>query len=382
MPGTGLDGVIVCDSEIATIDGEAGVLTFRGYDIHDLAETVSFEEVTYLLWHGDLPSEAEGAAFARELTEQRSVPDGVLDLVATTPAGAHPTATLRTAVSRLGEYDPRQEETGRAADLAKAASLTAKLPTLVAAIARRSGGEGPIPPDPTLGHAANFLYMLTGTEPDPLAAKALDVSLVIYAEHEFNASSFTTRVVTGTQSDLYSSVVAGIGALKGPLHGGAVDEAMKLFQAVGTVSQVRPYIDAALARKAKIPGFGHRVYRTRDPRATHLEKMARELAEQRGDTSLIDVAVALEAYMGEKLQERSYIRANVDYYGAIVFHFLGFPFNAFTNVIAASRIAGWSAHILEQSANNRLIRPRAHYVGATGRKLAEGIRVGGVSRES
>ncbi len=375
MPGTGLDGVIVCDSEIATIDGEAGVLTFRGYDIHDLAEVVSFEEVTYLLWHGDLPSESEGEAFARTLAEQRAVPDDVLALIATSPPGAHPTATLRTVVSRLGEHDPRQEETGREADLAKATSLTAKLPTLVAAIARHSRGESPIAPEPSLGHAANFLYMLTGREPDPLAAKALDVSLVIYAEHEFNASSFTTRVVTGTQSDLYSAVVAGIGALKGPLHGGAVDEAMKLFQTIGTVGQVRPSIDAALARKDKIPGFGHRVYRTRDPRATHLEKMARELAEQRGDTSLIDVAVALEAYMGEKLQTKSYIRANVDYYGAIVFHYLGFPFNAFTNVIAASRIAGWSAHILEQSANNRLIRPRARYVGATGRQVVQGVEV-------
>lgn len=363
----GLADVVVCDTEISTIDGDAGILTYRGYDIHNLVPSTSFEDVACLLWYGNLPSDS--ARWAAELAAQRDVPDAIYSLIAATPGGSHSSATLRTATSLLAEFDPRQEEPGREAALAKAARLTAALPTLVAAIARQSRSETAVRPDPSLSHAENFLYMLHGKKPEALESRALDIGLVLYADHEFNASTFTTRVVTGTESDLYSAVVAGIGAVKGPLHGGAVDEAMKLFEVVGTVDNVRPFIDQALANKRKIPGFGHRVYRTRDPRATEFEKVARHLAEQRGDTRLIDIAAALEAYLEEKLQQKTYIRANVDFYAAIVFHYLGFPFNAFTNVVACSRVAGWSAHILEQMSNNRLIRPRGNYVGARGRTL-------------
>lgn len=360
---SGLEGVLACESAITYIDGPNGVLQYRGYDIHDFAETASFESVVYLLWTGDWPTDAQLAEFRRDLAGRRAVPGYVVDLLRQLPATAHPMSALRTAVSALGAFDPHEGEPGPEADRRKAANLVAQLATIVALQCRLARGQAPVEPDPTLGHAENYLYMLTGARPEPGAVQALDAALVIYADHELNASTFTGRVVAGTLSDLYSAIVAAIGALKGPLHGGAIDDAMRLFQEIGAVENVRPYVDAALAAKRKIPGFGHRVYRTLDPRAVHLKEMARRLAEATGETRWFAVATATQEYLLEKKR----LNANVDYYAALVLYHLGFPLSLFTNFVASSRIAGWCAHLLEQYANNRLIRPRAKYVGELNR---------------
>jgi citrate synthase len=272
-------------------------------------------------------------------------------------------AALQTAVSALGALDPDQDSIEPHLNLAKAKSLTARMATLVAAIHRLAQGQEPLEPDRSLSHAENYLYLLTGRQPDQASARALNIALVLYAEHETNASTFATRVAVSTLSDLYSSILAGMAALKGPLHGGAVDEAMHLFMEIGSVGAARSYVDTALAEKRKISGFGHRVYRTADPRAIHLKQMAEQLSDQKGDRRWYDIATTVEDYLMEKKR----LNANVDYYAAIVLYQLGFPLNLFTSFVASSRIAGWCAHAMEQYANNRLIRPRARYTGELGR---------------
>jgi citrate synthase len=372
----GLDGVLAFESEVAYIDGNAPELLIRGYDIADLAHNFGYEQMAYLLLYGRVPSADERADFSAELAELRALPEPVLDLLRTAPSTAHPMAVLRTAVSMLGTLDPNADAIDPDSLMASAKSLIGKFPTLVAAQTRLGGGLAPVDPEgAALGHADNYLYMVAGTPPDEPLRRAFDAALVLYAEHETNASTFACRVVVGTMSDLYSAVVAGIGAIKGPLHGGAIDGAMSMLVEIGSADRAADYVDAALAEKRKLPGFGHRVYRAGDPRAAELRELALEMAAalgggkgdgcKRGNSKWFDIAIAAE----KRMAETKGIIPNVDYFAAPVLYQLGFPLNLMTNVVASARIAGWSAHMFEQYANNRLIRPRAHYTGERGKRL-------------
>jgi citrate synthase len=363
---SGLEGVLACESSIAYIDGSIPELSFRGYHINDIAQTLTYEQVAFLIWHDRLPDADELRAFSAELAGQRAVPEPVMALLRSIPTSAHPMASLRTAVSLLGTLDARADDISAADNLRKAKQLTAQMPTIVAAQARLQMGQEPIAPDPTLGHAANYCYMLSGKRPDDTTTRTFETTLILYAEHETNASTFACRVVTGTESDFYSAVVAGIGAIKGPLHGGAIDDVMRMLIDIGTPEKAAAYVDNALAARRKLPGFGHRVYRAGDPRASQLRGLAQKLEESRGQGNWFAIATVAE----QRMRETKGIIANVDYYAAPVLYHLGFPLVVFTNVIASTRIVGWSAHILEQYANNRLIRPRARYVGHRGRKLS------------
>lgn len=362
----GLEGVLACESSVAFIDGSIPELSYRGYQIEDIAQTLTFEQVAYLLWHDHIPSADELQTFCTDLVARRPLPQAILDLLQAMPASAHPMAGLRTAVSMLGAMDEHAENLTPEDNLRKAKNLTAQMPTIVAAQARLQQGQEPIAPDPSLGHTANYCYMLTGEKPDDTTTRTFETTLVLYAEHETNASTFACRVVVGTESDFYSAVVAGIGAIKGPLHGGAIDGAMEMFIDIGAPERAAAYVDEALAARRKLSGFGHRVYRAGDPRAAQLRGMAKKLGETRGDSKWFDIAEAAE----KRMQETKGIIPNVDYFAAPVLYHLGFPLNVFTNVVASARIVGWSAHIFEQYARNRLIRPRARYVGQRGRKFA------------
>jgi len=363
---SGLEGVLACESSITYLDGLRSILEYRGYNIHDIAETVRFEEIVYLMFEGRLPSADELSEFDRELRDLRQPPVELVRMLELLPSFSHPMAGLRTAVSFLGCQDPDQEVSGREANLLKAKRMVAQFPSVVAAMARVSQGLDVLRPDPELAHAANYLYMLTGKRPDDASTRALDTALNLYAEHELNASTFAVRVVVGTLSDIYSAVVAGVSALKGPLHGGAIDEAMRTIMDVGSVENVRPWVDRALAEKRLLMGFGHRVYKTGDARAPHLRNMVQALAESTGEPRWYEVATAIEDYV----RERKGLIANVDYYAAPVLHYLGFPLSLFTNFVASSRVAGWCAHALEQYDHNRLIRPRARYVGQREQRFA------------
>ena len=367
---SGLEGVLACESSVAYIDGTIPELSYRGYNIHDIAETLTYEQAVYLLWHGELPSADQLRTFNADLAGQRGLPSVVIDLLRLMPPSAHPMAGLRTAVSLLGTLDPQAEENAPVDLRRKAADLTAKMPTIVAAQARIQLGQAPIEPDASLSLAGNYYYMLTGKQPDATITRTIDTSLLLYAEHETNASTFTCRAVVGTESDFYSAVVAGIGAIKGPLHGGAIDEVMKMFLEIDRPERAAAYIDEALAARRKVPGFGHRVYRAGDARAPHLRTMAQRLAESTGDRKWFTIATTVE----QRMREAKGIIANVDYYAAPVLYYLGFPLALFTNFVASARISGWSAHIFEQYANNRLIRPRALYTGQRGRQLPAGYR--------
>lgn len=361
----GLEGVLACESSIAFIDGSIPELSFRGYHIDDIAQTLTFEQIAHLLWHDRIPQGKDLQAFTADLTARRAVPQAVLDVLRALPASAHPMAGLRTAVSMLGAMDDRADAISPEDNLRKAKNLTAQMPTIVTAQARLQKGLEPIAPNPSLDHTANYYYMLTGDTPDDTTTRTFETTLILYAEHETNASTFACRVVTATESDFYSAVVAGIGAIKGPLHGGAIDGAMEMFIEIGDPARAASFVDQALAAKRKLSGFGHRVYRAGDPRAAQLRGLARQLATSRGETKWFDIAEAAE----QRMRDTKGIIPNVDYFAAPVLHHLGFPLNVFTNVVASARIVGWSAHILEQYANNRLIRPRARYVGHRGRKL-------------
>jgi citrate synthase len=353
---------------VAFIDGTIPELSYRGYNIHDIAETLTYEQVVYLLWHGELPSPAELEAFSADLAARRSIPAAVVEVLRLTPPFSHPMAALRTAVSLLGTLDDKAEDNSPLDLRRKAADLVAKIPTIVATQVRLQTGQPLIDPDPTLSLADNYYYMLTGKQPDATITRTIDTSLLLYAEHETNASTFACRVVVGTASDYYSAVVAGIGAIKGPLHGGAIDEVMKMFLEIDQPERAASYIDQALAARRKIAGFGHRVYRAGDARASHLRSIAQHLAETLGERKWLAIATAVE----QRMREAKGIIANVDYYAALVLYHLGFPLNLFTNFVASARISGWSAHIFEQYVNNRLIRPRALYTGHRNRSLPEG----------
>ena len=357
----GLEDVVATSSEICYLDGQQGVLAYRGYDIHDLAKWASFEETCHLLWHGRLPNRSQLGDLHSALAAARPLPDPILRLMRTLPEVDGMDA-LRTLTSAIAHYEVDLGK-GTAEDHARiAVRLTAQIGSLVATWGRLSAGGGPIAPDPALGHAANFLYMLTGRRPDAVESRAFDIALVLHADHELNASTFAGRVAAATLTDMHSAVVAAIGTLKGPLHGGANAEVMRLLLAIGAESsddRAEEQIRSRLARKEKIPGFGHRVYRTEDPRATHLRRLSLEIGKRAGNTRWYEMSQRIEAVV--KAEKKLY--PNVDFYSASTYYMLGIPINLFTPVFAVSRISGWTAHMLEQYANNRLIRPRAEYTG-------------------
>jgi citrate synthase len=337
------------------------VLAYFGYDIHDLARGATFEEVCYLLWHGRLPNRAELGDLQSQLAAARPLSEPVLRLMRQLPPSDGMDA-LRTLTSALGHFDPEASDNSLPANFRKAVRLTAQLSTLVATYGRLQAGGGPIQPDPALGHAANFLYMLTGNRPSALATRAFDIALVLHADHELNASTFAARVAAATLTDMHSAIVAAIGTLKGPLHGGANADVMRLLIEIGedaTPERVDDALRGKLARKVKIPGFGHRVYRTEDPRATHLRRMSKDLGERAGNTRWFEMSQRIEKLVTEEKK----LYPNVDFYSASTYYTLGIPIDLFTPIFAVSRISGWTAHCLEQYANNRLIRPRADYTG-------------------
>jgi len=355
----GLEDVIAANSAICDVIGGEGKLTYRGIDIHELARYSSFEETTYLLWFGHLPDRPALDRFSAELVAHRVVPREVLALMKDFPKTATPMDVLRTAVSALAFYDPLAHTSSREANVAKAMRLTAQMATLAAAYEQLRRGNEPLAPAKDGSHAASFMRMLSGREPDPVHARAMDLALILHADHELNASTFAARVTAATLSDMYAALVTAIGTLAGPLHGGANEQVMQMLQQIGDPSRVEGFVTETLAAHQKIFGFGHRVYRTEDPRATHLRQMSKELGERAGDTRWYDISRRVEdAVMRQKM-----ICANVDFYSASCYFSMGIPIDMFTPVFAVSRVAGWTAHVLEQYADNRLIRPRAEYVG-------------------
>jgi citrate synthase len=360
-PKAGLEDVVAATSSICYLDGGRGVLAYYGYDIHDLAKGATFEEVCYLLWHGRLPNRAELGDLQSQLAAARPVPEAILRLMKQLPS-SDGMDMLRTLTSALGQYDPEVNDNSARANSRKAVRLTAQMGSIVATYGRLQAGGGAIHPDPALGHAANFLYMLTGQRPSALSTRAFDVALVLHADHELNASTFAARVAAATLTDLYSAIVAAIGTLKGPLHGGANADVMRLLIEIGPDAppeRVDDKIRGKLARKIKIPGFGHRVYRTEDPRATHLRKMSKDLGERAGNTRWFDMSQRIEKLVTSEKK----LYPNVDFYSASTYYTLGIPIELFTPIFAVSRVSGWTAHCLEQYANNRLIRPRTDYIG-------------------
>jgi len=360
-PKAGLEDTVATSSAICYLDGDRGVLAYCGYDIHDLAEKASFEEVCYLLWHRRLPTRAELGDLQSQLTAARPLPDPILRLMRALPGG-NGMDLLRTLTSALGHYDPDASDHSPRANDRKAVRLISQISSIVATMGRVQAGGGPIHPDPVLGHAANFLYMLTGERPSGLATRAFDVALVLHADHELNASTFAARVAAATLTDIHSTIVAAIGTLKGPLHGGANADVMRLLLEIGPsapLEKAEEVVRAKLARKEKIPGFGHRVYHTEDPRATHLRQMSRDLGQRAGQPIWYDMSQRIEALMKSEKK----LNPNVDFYSASTYYALGIPIDLFTPIFAVSRVSGWTAHVLEQYANNRLIRPRAEYIG-------------------
>lgn len=357
----GLEDVVATSSAICYLDGDRGVLAYCGYDIHDLAQHATFEEVCFLLWHRRLPTRAELGDLHSSLAAGRPLPEPVLRLLRSLPP-ANGMDILRTATSALSHSDPDADDQSPAANMRKAIRLTAQLASLVATYGRMAAGGAPIQPDPALGHAANFLYMLTGDRPNSTVVRAFDIALTLHADHELNASTFAARVTAATLSDIHSAVVSGIGTLKGPLHGGANADVMRLLLDLGedaSGDRIDAAIRGKLARKEKIPGFGHRVYTTEDPRATHLRRMSKELGQRAGNLRWFEMSQRIEALV--KAEKK--LNPNVDFYSASTYYLLGIPIDLFTPIFAVSRVSGWTAHALEQYANNRLIRPRADYTG-------------------
>lgn len=360
----GLEDVVAASSRICFIDGEKGILVYCGYEIGELAEHATFEEVAYLLWHGSLPRRAELEALSERLAASRGLPDEMMPILRACARSESPMAALRTAVSALALFDPDAEDNSPETNQRKAIRLTSQMATIVAAYDRLRKGKDPIPPVPKLSHAANFLYMLTGNVPDEMTARALDVCLVLHAEHGFNASTFAARVTASTQADMHSAICSAIGTLKGPLHGGANTRVMEMLVEIGKVERVEPYLGEALAAKKRIMGFGHRVYHTLDPRARFLKKFSEELAKRAANPAWYEISREIET----RMRELKGLDANVDFYSASTYYMMGIPHDLFTPVFAVARIAGWSAHVLEQMADNRLIRPREDYTGPMGLK--------------
>jgi citrate synthase len=358
-PNLGLEDVVVGTSTICDVNGKTGQLIYRGYDIHDLVAHTTFEEVVYLLWNDDLPTRSQLNEIDSQLKAARAVPDAVIALLKQLPKKANAMDVLRTAVSYLGILDPDGRDSSLESTKRKAVRLTAQIPTIVGAWGRIREGKDPVAPDKSLNAAANLLYMLTGEKPDDYAARTMDVALILHADHEYNASTFSARVTIATLSDLYDAITAAIGTLSGPLHGGANEQVMKMLLEVGGEDAADQWIRDALARKARIMGFGHRVYKTDDPRAVELKEMSRELGERTGQPQWFRMSDRIQKIM---LQEKG-LYANVDFYSASAYYAMGIPIDLYTPLFAASRISGWSAHVMEQLENNRLIRPRSEYAG-------------------
>jgi citrate synthase len=360
---SGLRGVIAAASSIGDVNGEKGELIYQGLNIHDLATKSTFEEVVFLLWNGRLPKRAELDELSRNLAASYELPWQAVELIkgmcARLPGGAEPMDRLRTVVSALAMFDEESRDLSREASIRMATRLTARFPTIVAAIDRARNDLDRVEPDPSLNIATNFLYMLKGEMPDEFDAHVFDIALILQADHELNASTFTTRVVAGTLADMYSCVTAGLGALSGPLHGGANTAVMKMLIEIGSVDKVESYIKDALAKKKKIMGFGHAVYRTEDPRATHLRRLSKEMGQRKGDTKWYEMTAKVE----EVMKREKGLLPNVDAYSASTYYMMGIPLDLYTPIFAISRISGWTAHILEQYADNKLIRPRAEYIG-------------------
>ncbi len=355
----GLEDVIACASEICFIDGKEGKLLYRGYDVADLAAHSSFEEVAYLLWYGRLPGKIEFEVFLDGFTGSTELPLETVMILRMFPKAATPMEVLRTAVSSLGHWDPESGNTRLDACLRKAQRLTERIPLLVTAHQRLRYGHEPIHPIPGKSIAYNFLYTLHGKVPDPEMVHVFDVALVLHADHELNASTFAARVTAATMSDMYSSVTSAIGALKGPLHGGANEQVMSMLHEIGEPAKAEAWVLDALRNKKKVPGFGHRVYRTEDPRATVLRRYAEELSTRAGDTKWYEISRVVE----QTMRANSKVYPNVDFYSATCYTMMGIPEELFTPIFAISRVTGWTAHILEQWGNNRILRPRAYYTG-------------------
>ncbi len=356
----GLEGIVATSSSICWIDGDAGVLSYRGIDIHELAQRSNFEETTYLLWFGRLPNQQELADFSAQLSAARQLDPKIIDLLRSVPTAASPMQVLRTAVSMLSMYDPDEADSSHDANVRKSFRLTAQIAMIVAIFDRVRKGRPIVEADHTLSHAANFLWMLTGEKPSETATRTFDIALILHADHELNASTFAARVIAATLSDIHSAITGAIGALKGPLHGGANEATMRLLYAIDkTGEDPVEHVRRMFAEKKKISGFGHRVYHTEDPRATHLRRMSEELSKSSGNMKWFEMSRKIENFVKQEKK----LNANVDFYSASTYTLLGIDIDLFTPIFAVSRIAGWAAHVIEQHDDNRLIRPRAEYVG-------------------
>ena len=355
----GLQDVVANESSICFIDGARGILSYRGIDIHELAQRSTFEETTYLLWNGKLPTASELKQFSQQLAAARTLPPQVIDFLRTLPKTASPMEVLRTTVSLLSTYEADANSTTHAANLLKSFHLTSQIPMIVACFDRIRKGKNLVEPDPSLSHAANFLWMLNGEKPSATATRALDVALILHADHELNASTFAARVIAATLSDMHSAITGAIGALKGPLHGGANEAVMRILYAIDKAGEDPvEHVRGMLQRKEKISGFGHRVYTTEDPRATHLRRMSEELGRD-ANPKWYEMSRKIELFV----KDQKKLNANVDFYSASTYTTLGIDIDLFTPIFAVSRIAGWCAHVIEQHDDNRLIRPRADYTG-------------------
>ncbi|HTA77977.1 MAG TPA: citrate synthase [Terracidiphilus sp.] len=360
VAGKGLEGIVAANSGICWIDGEAGVLAYRGIDIHELAENSTFEETTYLLWNGRLPDQMQLREFQSQLAQARSIDPRIVDLLRSCPSSATPMEVLRTAVSALSFYDADEKDNGHDANVRKAYNLTAQIAMIVAIYDRLRKGLAIVAPDHSLSHAGNFLWMLNGVKPSETATRTLDIALILHADHELNASTFAARVIAATLSDIHSATTGAIGALKGPLHGGANEAVMRLLHVIDEAgADPVDYVKGMLAAKQKVSGFGHRVYKTEDPRATHLRRMSEQLGKDAGQPKWYEMSRAIELYINREKK----LNANVDFYSASTYATLGIDIDLYTPIFAVSRIAGWSAHVIEQLDDNRLIRPRAEYIG-------------------
>jgi citrate synthase len=365
----GLEDVIVCESSVSNVDGQKGILSYRGYDINDLAEKSTFEETAYLLLYGHLPTTAELSAFTKELVAARALPAAVIDTLKLLPKTTNTMAALRTAVSALGCTDKNADTVTVENEHQVATHLISQFATITAAIARIREGKEPIAPDASLGHAANFMYMITGTKPSAALARIMDVALILHADHEVPASNFSALVVASSMTDMYSAITAAVGSLKGPLHGGANEDALRNVTQIGGPAKVQAYVDDCMATKKKIPGIGHRVYKVLDPRARILKRYAAQLGEDNKEIStLFQTASDLEKLV-EPIYGPKGIYPNVDFYSGIVYHAMGIPTELFTPIFAVSRIVGWTAILIEFLPQNRIFRPRALYVGKTDQKF-------------
>jgi citrate synthase len=356
----GLEGIIAAKTAISYIDGQNGRLFYQGIEINELAEHSSFEETIYLLWHGTLPTRQQLDDLDRQLKEQRGIPDELIQIMQQFPKDATPMEVLRTAVSALAAFVPDSENTAHATLVQHAICLTASIPSIIAAWARIRQGKEVLQPRADLNHAANFLYMINGEVPNERAARVLDIALILHADHGLNASTFAARVTASTLSDMFSAITSAIGALRGPLHGGANEQVMRMLNEIQAPDQVISWLDDALANKKKISGFGHRVYRADDPRALILRRISQEVGEANNDPHWYDLSDRIEQRMGEL---KPNLPINVDFYSASTYHVLGIPTDLFTPIFAISRVAGWTAHVIEQIANNRIMRPESLYTG-------------------